>query len=298
MDETQRFHWRPGRAAAALALLPTAFVVLFVFIGGAGWAALVSFTSSRMLTIWNFVGFDQYAALFRFPRWQVSLENMVIFGFCFIIASLVLGILLAVFIDQKVKGESVFRTIYLYSYATSFIVVGLVWRWILDPGLGIQHVVRDLGFPGFTFDWIVSQKMAIFTIVIAATWHGAGLVMVIALAGIRGVDAEIWKALKVDGVPNWKAYLFVILPTIRGSIVTAVVLMTIGVVRLYDIVVAMTNGGPGSATEVPAKFVVDNLFERQNIGLATAASTTLLVLILLVVVPWALWQRARQRRAA
>lgn len=288
------FRWKTGTVAAAIALLPTACVVLFLFVGGTGWAALVSLTSSKMLANWNFVGFQQYATLFSNPRWLTSLANMVIFGLTYIGSTLVVGFLLAIFLDQRVKGESVFRTIFLYSYATSFIVVGLVWRWIFNPGMGIQDVVRDLGFASFTFDWIVNQRMAIFTIVIAAIWHGAGLVMVIALAGIRGVDAEIWKALKVDGVPAWRAYLHVILPTVRGSILTAAVLMMIGVVRLYDLVVAMTNGGPGSATEVPAKFIVDNLFERQNIGLATAASTSLLA----VIVPWLLLGNARRRSRA
>lgn len=292
------FRWRRGTIAAALALAPTACVVLFLFIGGTGWAAMVSFTSSRMLANWNFVGFDQYVSLFGNARWRTSLANMVIFGLSYIGSTLVIGFLLAIFLDQRVRGESWFRTIFLYSYATSFIVVGLVWRWMLNPTMGIQDVVRDLGFASFTFDWIVDQRMAIFTIVIAAVWHGAGLVMVIALAGIRGVDAEIWKALKVDGVPTWKAYLYVILPTVRGSILTAAVLMMIGVVRLYDLVVAMTNGGPGSATEVPAKFIVDNLFERQNIGLATAASTSLLLMLLAILVPWLLWQNARRRRLA
>lgn len=292
------FRWKTGTVAAAIALLPTACVVLFLFVGGTGWAALVSLTSSKMLANWNFVGFQQYATLFSNPRWLTSLANMVIFGLTYIGSTLVVGFLLAIFLDQRVKGESVFRTIFLYSYATSFIVVGLVWRWIFNPGMGIQDVVRDLGFASFTFDWIVNQRMAIFTIVIAAIWHGAGLVMVIALAGIRGIDAEIWKALKVDGVPAWRAYLHVILPTVRGSILTAAVLMMIGVVRLYDLVVAMTNGGPGSATEVPAKFIVDNLFERQNIGLATAASTSLLVMLLAVIVPWLLLGNARRRSRA
>jgi glucose/mannose transport system permease protein len=290
--------WRAGTMAATLALVPTALVVVFVFIGGTSWAGLISLTSSRMLASWNFIGFTQYAALFGNARWLTSLANMTIFGVCFISSSLVIGFLLAILLDQKVKGESLFRTIFLYSYATSFIVVGLVWRWIFDPGHGIQEIVRDLGFASFTFDWIVNQRMAIFTVVIAAVWHGAGLVMVIALAGIRGIDAEIWKALKIDGVPTWKAYLYVIIPAVRGSVITATVLMMIGVIRVYDVVVAMTNGGPGSATEVPAKFIVDNLFERQNIGLATAASTSLLLMLLAIVIPWLLWQNAKRRSAA
>jgi glucose/mannose transport system permease protein len=290
--------FRTGTLAAALALLPTALIVLFVFLGGTGWGGLISLTGSRMLANWNFVGLNQYVSLFNNGRWLTSLSNMVVFGLCFISSSLVIGFLLAILLDQKVKGENLFRTIFLYSYATSFIVVGLVWRWIFDPSHGIQDVVRDLGFASFTFDWIANQRMAIFTVVIAAVWHGAGLVMVIALTGIRGIDAEIWKALKIDGIPTWKAYLLVIIPEVRGSVITATVLMMIGVIRVYDLVVAMTNGGPGSATEVPAKFIIDNLFERQNIGLATAASTSLLLMLLAVVIPWLVWQNTRRRRAA
>jgi glucose/mannose transport system permease protein len=290
--------FRTGTLAAALALLPTALIVLFVFLGGTGWGGLISLTGSRMLANWNFVGLNQYVSLFNNGRWLTSLSNMVVFGLCFISSSLVIGFLLAILLDQKVKGENLFRTIFLYSYATSFIVVGLVWRWIFDPSHGIQDVVRDLGFASFTFDWIANQRMAIFTVVIAAVWHGAGLVMVIALTGIRGIDAEIWKALKIDGIPTWKAYLLVIIPEVRGSVITATVLMMIGVIRVYDLVVAMTNGGPGSATEVPAKFIIDNLFERQNIGLATAASTSLLLMLLAVVIPWLGWQNTRRRRTA
>lgn len=290
--------FRTGTLAAALALLPTALIVLFVFLGGTGWGGLISLTGSRMLANWNFVGLNQYVSLFNNGRWLTSLSNMVVFGLCFISSSLVIGFLLAILLDQKVKGENLFRTIFLYSYATSFIVVGLVWRWIFDPSHGIQDVVRDLGFASFTFDWIANQRMAIFTVVIAAVWHGAGLVMVIALTGIRGIDAEIWKALKIDGIPTWKAYLLVIIPEVRGSVITATVLMMIGVIRVYDLVVAMTNGGPGSATEVPAKFIIDNLFERQNIGLATAASTSLLLMLLAVVIPWLVWQNTRRRRTA
>lgn len=286
---------RRGVLAAALALLPTALVVAIIYVGGAGWAGAVSLTSSRMLANWTFVGFDQYADLFANPRWRISLTNMLIFGITFITSTLIIGFLIAIFLDQKVKGESVFRTIYLYSYSMSFIVVGLVWRWMLNPSLGIQDAVRDLGFAGFRFDWIVDPRFAIFTIVIAAVWHGAGLVMVIALAGIRGIDPEIWKALRVDGIPLWRGYLHVVIPSVRGSIVTATVLMMMGVVRLYDVVVAMTNGGPGSATEVPAKFIIENLFERQNIGLATAASTTLLALLLAIVVPYQIYARRRTK---
>jgi glucose/mannose transport system permease protein len=280
---------RAGRrrhVAASLALLPTAIVVLVVYLGCMVWTVRLSFSSSRLLPMLDWVGLQQYTRLFANDRFLVSVENIVVFGVLFIAGCLVLGFLLAVFIDQQVRGEAVFRTVFLYPYAMSFIVTGLAWQWFLNPGLGLQKLVRDMGFESFTFDWLVSQQMAIYTVVIAGLWHGSGLVMAILLAGLRGVDADLWKAAKVDGIPTWRVYSSVILPLLSPMIITAVVLLATGVVKLYDLVVAMTRGGPGIASEVPAKFVMDHLFERNNIGLATSAATMMLITVAAVLAPW------------
>jgi len=274
------------RLPAACALLPTALVVLIVYIGCMLWTVRLSFTSSTLLPKLDWVGLAQYSRLFVNDRFVTSAENIVIFGALFISGCLILGFLLAVFIDQNVRGESVFRTMFLYPYAMSFVVTGVAWQWFLNPGLGLQKLVRDMGFESFTFDWLVNQDMAIYTIVIAGLWHGSGLTMAILLAGLRGVDEDLWKAAKVDGIPTWRVYTSVVLPLLRPMIVTATVLLTAGVVKLYDLVVAMTLGGPGIATEVPAKFVMDHLFERNNIALGTAAATIMLIAVVAVLAPW------------
>jgi glucose/mannose transport system permease protein len=274
------------RLPAALALLPTALVVLVVYVGCMLWTVRLSFTSSTLLPRSDWVGLTQYWRLFANDRFLTSAENIVIFGALFISGCLVLGFLLAVFIDQNVRGEGVFRTVFLYPYAMSFIVTGVAWQWFLNPGLGLQKLVRDMGFESFTFDWLVNQRMAIYTIVIAGLWHGAGLTMAILLAGLRGVDADLWKAARIDGVPAWRYYLSVVLPLLRPMVVTATVLLAAGVVKLYDLVVAMTLGGPGIATEVPAKFVMDHLFERNNIALGTAAATIMLITVIALLAPW------------
>jgi len=271
---------------ATFALLPAAFVVIVVYLGCMLWTVRLSFTSSKLLPKLDFVGFAQYERLFANSRFLISLENLVVFGVLFVIGCLVLGFLLAVFIDQRVRAEGVFRTIYLYPYALSFIVTGLIWQWFLNPTLGLQKIGRDLGFENFTFDWLVNRDMAIYTLVIAAIWQSAGLVMAILLAGLRGVDSEIHKAARVDGIPTWRYYLSIVLPIIRPMVVTATVLLAISVVKVYDLVVAMTRGGPGRATEVPAKFVMDHLFERQNVGLAMACATFMLITVIVVLTPW------------
>jgi glucose/mannose transport system permease protein len=231
-------------------------------------------------------------------RWEASVWNLLIIGPLFIVLALVIGFGLAVLIDQKIRGEGLMRTIFLYPFSMSFVVTGLVWQWLLNPSVGIQKLIRDLGLPDFRFDWIVDQHMVVYTIVVAAVWHGSGLVMVIVLAGLRGIDDEIWRASRVDGIPAWRAYLSIILPMLSANLASAAVLLAISVVRLYDLVVAMTNGGPGLGSEVPAKFIIDNLFDRQNVGLATAAATVMLVTVLAVIAPWIyLQQRAALRKA-
>jgi glucose/mannose transport system permease protein len=283
----------------AVALAPAAFVVLAVYIGCSLWSLRISFTNSHLLPSDEFVGWRQYQSLLANSRWAASVWNLAIIGPLFIALALVIGFGLAVLIDQKIRGESLIRTIFLYPFSMSFVVTGLVWQWLLNPSVGIQKLVRDLGLPDFRFDWIVDQRMVVYTIVAAAVWHGSGLVMVIVLAGLRGIDDEIWRATRVDGIPAWRAYLSIILPMLTANLASAAVLLAISVVRLYDLVVAMTNGGPGLGSEVPAKFIIDNLFERQNIGLATAASTVMLVTVLAVVAPWIyLQQRGALRKPA
>jgi glucose/mannose transport system permease protein len=279
-----------SRVAAILALSPAMLVMAVVYMGCTAWTIWISLTGSRMLPNSNFVGLRQYVSLMSNERWQISVGNLAIFGGLFLLASLALGFILAVVIDQRVRAEDTLRSIFLYPFSMSFIVTGLVWQWMLNPSFGVEKLVRDLGLDWFRFDWIVRQDAVIYTLVFAAVWHAAGLVMVIMLAGLRGIDEDIWKAARIDGLPPWRVYLSIIIPMLGASFATASVLLATSVVRLYDLSVAMTNGGPGMASEVPAKFVMDHLFERGNLGLATAAATSMLITLAAVIVPFLYWQ--------
>ena len=258
--------------AAHGALLPMGATVLIAYVASILWTLRISLSNSKMLPRNDWAGIDQYVTLFGSDRWITALTNVGLFGLFFIAGALVLGFLLAVFVDQKVRLESVFRSIYLYSFAISFVACGVIWQWMFNPTLGIQRTLRAWGWESARFDWITTQDMAIYCVVICVLWHSAGLVMAILLAGLRGIDDEQWKAARIEGVPRWRYYLNIVLPQLGPSIGTAVVLLAVSVVKVYDAVVAMTNGGPGDATDVPSKFIMDNLFERQNIGLASAGS--------------------------
>ncbi|WP_321925589.1 carbohydrate ABC transporter permease [Paraburkholderia guartelaensis] len=281
---------RPARRrlslAAWIALAPMVATVLFAYLGTMLWTARVSLSFSRSLPTNTFAGVTQYVRLFQNDRWILSLQNLVIYGACFIVACLVIGLLLAIFIDQRVVAEGALRTVFLYPYAMSFVATGLVWQWILNPELGVQAVLRHMGFEHARFDWIVTQRFAIYTLVIATVWQASGLVMALMLAGLRGIDDEIWKAARLDGIPRWRVYASIVVPMLKTSLSTAFVLLFVMVVKLYDAVVAMTQGGPGTASEVPAKFIMDYLFNRANIGLASAASIVLLATVLAILAPF------------
>jgi glucose/mannose transport system permease protein len=272
--------------------------VIVVYLGTMVWSVTLSFTNSRLFPSSTFVGFEQYSKLLNTAKWLVSFQNLIIFGVLYVAGCLVIGFLLAAALDRKVRFESAFRTVFLYPYAMSFVVTGLIWQWMMNPTLGIQASVRSLGWQGFSFDWIIDRDMAIYAVVIAALWQGAGLVMILVLAGMRGIDGEQWRAARIDGIPVWRVYVSIILPQLTPAFAAAGTLLSMGVIKTYDIVVALTNGGPGSATEVPAKFIMDNLFQRQNLGLATAAATLLLLTVLIIVTPFRYAQHIRARRQA
>lgn len=288
---------------AKIASLPMILTALVIFVGCTAYTVLFSFTKSKLLPkkifettevlgvdiptgiVWkSFVGLDQYERLWGTPRWLQSIENLAIYGICALVLSFVIGFTLAAFLDRKIRFENTFRTIFLYPFALSFIVTGLVWQWILNPEFGIQSVVRGWGFENFEFDPLYNPDVVLFGLLIAGMWQGTGLIMCIMLAGLRGIDEDIWKATKVDGIPVWKTYLVVIIPMMKPVFVTALVLITSGIVKLYDLIVAQTSGGPGISSEMPAKYVMDKMFLGQNLGQGFAASTMMLALTAVILV--------------
>lgn len=281
---------------AKIASIPMALTAVVVFLGGTIWTVVYSFTDSRLLPRLRFVGLEQYERLWASNRWLASIENLAVYGLLSLIFSLAVGFLLAALMDQKIRFEDTFRTIFLYPFALSFIVTGLVWQWILNPDFGVQGVVRGLGWESFAFDPLYNQQIVMYGILIAGLWQGTGLVMCLMLAGLRGIDEDIWKAARVDGIPVWKTYIFIVIPMMRPVFVTTLVIITSGIVKLYDLVVAQTDGGPGIASEVPAKYVYDYMFSAQNLGQGFAASTMMLVTVAIILIPWAYLEFGGKRR--
>lgn len=281
---------------AKVASIPMIVTAVVVFVGCTVWTVVYSFTDSQLLPRLNFVGLEQYARLWITPRWLVAIKNLAIYGTLSLTFSLVIGFVLAALLDQKIRFENTFRTIFLYPFALSFIVTGLAWQWILNPSFGVQGVVRSLGWTSFTFDPLYNADIVIYGLLIAGLWQGTGLVMCLLLAGLRGIDEDIWKAARLDGIPVWKTYLFIVIPMMRPVFITTLVIISSGIVRVYDLVVAQTSGGPGISSEVPAKYVYNYMFLAQNLGQGLAASTMMLITVVIVIVPWAYLRLGRGPR--
>ncbi len=299
-DSSYRRAKRPNRLfknwMAKIASLPMILTALFVFVGGTAWTITYSFTGSRMLPKTKWVGFDQYERLWETDRWIISIKNLAVYGGCSLILTLVLGFTLAACLDRKIRFESAFRTIFLYPFALSFVVTGLVWQWILNPDFGLQSVVRGWGWESFTFNPLNDPETVMFGLLIAGLWQGTGLIMCIMLAGLRGIDEDIWKAARVDGIGTVKTYVMVIIPMMRPVFITALVLIASGIIKLYDLVVAQTGGGPGLSSEVPAKYVIEYMFRAQNLGQGFAASTMMLCSVVIILIPWAYLEFGGRKR--
>ena len=268
-----------------IAAIPMMFIVMFAFIGCSIWTIIYSTSDARIYPLYTYVGLKQYYRLFNADIWTIAWHNALIYLVLGTAFSFVSGFLIAVFMDQKIRFEGVFRTIYLYPFALSFIVTGHVWAWILSPEYGLEKSVRQLGWTSFSFDWITSNDKAIYTVVIAGVWQGTGLVMALMLAGLRGIDDEVWKASRVDGIPKWRTYISIVIPMMRPVLITTFVIVASGGVRLYDIVVALTDGGPGISTTVPSQYVYKYLFSG-NIGQGLAAATVMLMTTAVILIPW------------
>lgn len=268
-------------------MLAPSFVAILIFVYGfIAWTGWVSLTRSRLLPKYDIEGFIQYERLFSSLRWDTAFGNLFLFGGLFIGISMLLGLALAIFLDQDIRAEGAIRTIYLYPMALSMIVTGTAWKWILNPGLGLEAMVRSWGFENFTFDWLVNSDMAIYTVVLAAIWQSSGFVMALFLAGLRSVDGEIIKAAQIDGIPTWRIYSAIIIPSMAPIFLSAFIVLAHLAIKSFDLVIALTGGGPGFATDLPATYMFSMAFSRGDIGQAASSAMVMMAVVFTIVVPY------------
>ena len=274
------------RALPKIVLAPSFAIILVVVYGFILFTGVLSFTDSKILPSFNWVGWSNYTKLWDLRNWITALQNLAIFGSLYILLCSAIGLLLAILIDQKIRIEGLLRPIYLYPMALSFIVTGTAWKWFLDPGIGLEHIMQQWGWQSFSFTWIKDGRMAIYCVVIAAIWQSSGFVMAMFLAGLRGIDNEIIKAAQIDGASNFNLYRRIIIPILRPAFLSVFVVLAHLAIKSYDLVIALTNGGPGRATELPATFMYSYTFTRNEMGIGASSAVIMLMMIASVIVPY------------
>jgi len=292
-----------SRVTPQLALTPAVAITAVAFIGSILWTIWLSFTRSKRFPEYD-IDWDrwgrQYERLFKDDGWAIALQNLVILGAGSLLA-IGFGFVLAAMIDREKRGEGIFRTIFLYPLAVSLIVTGVAWRWLFDPTLGVQHFFESVGLGFVRFDWLASKETAIYGIILASIWQGSGFYMALMLSGLKSINSEIWSAARLDGVSFWRLYAEIIIPMMKFTFLTCAILLSLGVVKAYDIIVAMTNGGPGQSTWVPAYFTINAYWAKSNLGYASAAAVIMLLITGAIFLPMVLltaWrERAREARA-
>lgn len=283
-------------ALPKVVLSPTIACIFFFVYGFIIWTAWLSLTKSRLLPRYDIVGFVQYIKLFESERWWVAIQNLFVFGGLFILFCTVFGLLLAILIDQKIRIEGALRTIYLYPMALSFIVTGTAWKWILNPDLGLEKLVQDMGFAGFTFDWLVNSEMSIYTVVIAGVWQSTGFVMALFLAGLRGIDDSIIKAAQVDGAGLPRIYVKIIIPSLRPVFFSTIIILSHIAIKAFDLVMVLTRGGPGYSSDLPATFMYAFSFTRNRLAFGAASAMMMFATVMAIIVPYLYSELRRSRR--
>ncbi len=294
MQQAGRLKQRLADLTPSLVLAPSVLLLIIFVYGFILFTFYLSFTDSRILPSFGLVGLENYEKLFRLRHWSTAVSNLGIFALLYISISTAIGLLLAIFLDQKIRGEGVLRPIYLYPMALSFIVTGTAWKWFLDPGIGLEHTMHLWGWESFSFDWIKNRDYAIYTVVLAAVWQSSGFAMAMFLAGLRGIDNEILRAAQIDGASNWNLYTRIILPQLRPAFLSAFVILAHLAIKSYDLVIALTGGGPGRATELPATFMYSYTFTRNQMGIGASSAVIMLMTIAAIMVPY-LYSELREK---
>jgi glucose/mannose transport system permease protein len=280
-------------------VLPSLIASSIYTVGFTAWTFYLSLSNSAQLPSYDFVGLTPYFKLWANKRWNIAYSNLFFFSGFYVVCTLLFGLLLAILIDQKVRGESFWRTIFLYPLAISFVVTGAVWNWLYNPSVGIEFLVKGLGFENFHFALTTDRNTAIYAVIITGIWQASGFAMALFLAGLRSIDQDLVKAAQIDGAGPFRTYAKVILPTIRPIFIAVAVILLQFAIKTFDLVVALTQGGPGVATTFPANYVYDLMFQRGQIAEGSAASIMMLLALAVVLVPYALylfWRQARDRQ--
>ncbi|HNS50506.1 MAG TPA: sugar ABC transporter permease [Anaerolineae bacterium] len=307
MRQARRERW------ISLAMILPSIILLAVFVYGfIGWTIRVSLSKwNGVMPDYTWVGLENFRQLFTSEggvaaqRFGIDMWNTLFFTLFFLLVCVGLGLLLAVLLDQKIKGEGLFRTIYLFPMSLSFVVTGVVWKWIFAPGTedrlrGVNALVSAIGLDGLRWGWYTDTTsigpfhVALIPIIIAAGWQMTGYTMAMYLAGLRGIPEEIREAARVDGASELQIYRRVILPMLAPITLSALIILGHISLKIFDLIYTMTGKGTGFVTDVPGIFMFETTFQGNHYSQGAAISIIMLLMVAVVIVPYLIFSLRRE----
>jgi glucose/mannose transport system permease protein len=286
-------HLKRDKLMPILFIMPSVITVGVFVYGFISWTGFISFAKwNDVLPNYTLVGFENYRKLFANMRFQIDLRNTLVFTVIFVISCLVIGLLLAIFLDQNIKSEGIFRNLFLLPMAISFVVSGVIWHWLFNPGsiqlgnIGVNQLFEKLGLNFLTCGWYTDPKIGIIAVAIAAIWQFSGYTMALYLAGLRGIPVELREASAIDGADKWQIFYYIIFPLLKPITFGAIIILGHISLKIFDLVVAMTGSGPAFSCDVPALFMYDTTFRGNHFAQGASIAIILLLLISLLIIPY------------
>jgi glucose/mannose transport system permease protein len=313
------------RLIAFLMILPSLIAIAVFVYGFIGYTTYTSFSNyTTPKPDYSWAGLNNYVTIIKDARFQENIRNLLVFTILFLVACLALGLVLALLVDSRIKGESFFRSVYLFPMAVSFIVTGVAWRWLFTPGnldpkfldpTGINLIFQKLGLTFLQSQWIADNRvlpgwslemlktrllvpMAMIPVVVAAVWQMSGFCMAMFLAGLRGISDEVKEAARVDGASESQVFWQIVFPMLRPVTLSAIVVLAHISLKIFDLVLTMTGGGPGNKTEVPGVLMYDLRFEQLNTAESSVVAVFMLFLVSLLILPYLIGNRRAQEAEA
>lgn len=294
-------HW--DRIIPILLISPSVIAAMVFVYGFIGWTGFISLTKwNKLLPDYTFAGLSNYQKIFTHFRFQIDLWNLVVFTVLFLVLSLGIGFGLAVLLDQNIKGERIFRIIYLFPMALSFIVTGVVWRWLLNPGsiqmgsTGINLLLEKAGLGFLKSGWYTDPKIGIKAVVIAAVWQMSGYVVAMCVAGLHSIPEELREAARIDGASEIQIYRHIILPLLRPITLGAVIILGHISLKIFDLIVAMTGPGIGFSCDVPAYFMWETTFHSNRFAQGASIAVVMLMMVGVLIVPYLVYSLRKEAR--
>lgn len=272
-------------------MVPALLIYCMIVIGPALYSVSLSFFKWNGLGEKTFVGLKNYVNLFtKDVVFQTALVNNLIWIVLTVVFTTSAALALAMVLNRSFKGRVVYRAIFYFPYMLSWVVVGIIWKWIYNPGMGfLDEFLKMIGLGDLNITWLSDPKIALYCVFIAALWQGVGQPMLYFLAGLQSIPQELYEAAKVDGAGKVSLFIHITIPQLKETFVIVFATLVIAAMKVYDVIYVMTGGGPANSTQTLASYMYSQTFSYSNLGTGSTVATIMMAVMMVIIIPYVLF---------